>query len=100
MGSKHTKGEWVVYNAEIDENSRIEIKTDNIISVGVKHSSHTKAVAFCGYDKNPEAIANAKLISAAPELLEVLEIIIHYYDSEIKPSILEAAEKAIGKATE
>lgn len=68
---KHTPGKWEVYNAEIDNNSRIEIKTDEIISVGVKKNTHRVTVAFCGYERNPEAIANAKLIAAAPELLKV-----------------------------
>ena len=46
-----------------------------------------------------EIEANMKLIAAAPDMLEVLQVIIHYYDSELKPSILEAAERAINKAT-
>ena len=36
METKHTKGEWEIYGSIPDENGDIKIKTDNLLSVGVR----------------------------------------------------------------
>lgn len=58
--TKHTPGPWVLRKNEDDE------------SYDVTHPSYDpthEAIAYVGYDNNE---ANAKLIAAAPEMLEYL----------------------------
>jgi hypothetical protein len=66
-------------------------------------------VAGIGTDKDdPECTANAKLIAAAPDLLEALRLALPYIegayecafpDSDENNNVLEAAKSAIAKAT-
>ena len=46
-----------------------------------------------------EAKARAKLIAAAPDLLEALKQILRYADSSTDPGIIHVARTAIDKAT-
>lgn len=105
METKHTKGEWEVRTAVPDENRNIKIKTGDVISVGVKSNSSTwhVAIALCGFKDNPECLANAKLIAAAPDLLRALDMCVKLlYDckfNSLDDQVAEA-EAAIKKATE
>lgn len=53
------------------------------------------------YIDNPNRDADARLIASAPDLLDVLERVVEYYDPTImyeKPDWYEIAEQAIAKA--
>ena len=107
METKHTKGNWEVRTAVPDENRNIKIKTGDVISVGVKSNSSTwhVAIALCGFKDNPECHANAKLIAAAPDLLEacmaVKKLNLHLYkDGTIGHDVYMQIRAAIKKATE
>lgn len=96
MEKKFTKGEWTFYetpNYHKPECSRIEV------------SSRDSSLWICkvqnsGYIAEDEGLANAKLIAAAPSLLEALislyESLPDGYASECLPMV----RKAIKKATE
>lgn len=92
---QHTPGEWVVS----------ETYLDGCFTVITKVAAPEKKNIICdiwGMDTK-EGKANAKLIAAAPELLEALEGAVKAMkivtSSAIKPFI-ERAESAIKKATE
>ena len=111
MSNKHTPGPWVIETVPT--------------SVGICHKigpfpprrpDDVKPRSACLYADYPsvhnpadnELYANARLIAAAPELLEALEILVteitlsdvdmEYIDSHFKPHI-EKARAAIAKAT-
>lgn len=92
METKHTKGEWKVSQS----------KTERLGNIVV--DSNTRNIAkVLSWDL--EAKANAKLIAAAPELLEALKCIIEkekMFNLEIPVVLHEPfrkAEQAIKKAT-
>jgi hypothetical protein len=64
---KHTPGPWTVGTS--DDHWKREVRGES-----------GKAVAFSGCFPIAEAHANAKLISAAPELLEALKDVMHLID--------------------
>jgi hypothetical protein len=84
--SKHTPGPWkfVIHN-------RVEI-------VGPKDSSGwpMQVVYNCGMPDDATAIANARLIAAAPELLEALEYLADEY--QYMPKAGAVYEKAMADA--
>lgn len=95
MQRKHTPGPWTVQE-EIDgpvQNTRIV--------------AHKKAVAStaqqCGRPHHwNEAEANARLIAAAPELLEACEALVNAYsihDGTVHARAVDVAVAAIRKAT-
>ena len=69
MGTKHTQGEWFI-NPRSSRNVRCGSKT----------------IANCSQGQNgeneEEEIANAKLIAAAPELLDALQYLVHELTGE------------------
>ena len=83
--SKHTPGPW-----EHNDYQIIETKTE-------------KVIANCTYGgRNPNNANDARLIAAAPELLESLQQLIDWFDSDSNEPIeapLDAARAAIAKAT-
>jgi hypothetical protein len=71
--------------------------------------SDTKPYSVPGFADKETAHANAKLIAAAPDLLEALRLALPYIegayecafpDSDHNENVLEAARAAIAKATE
>jgi hypothetical protein len=93
MENKHTKEPWMVESHK---------DYDKFILVADKNSWLAKV---CNDDTDySEALANAKLIAAAPDLLEALEYIIRCNEKEYMkceiPDALQKAREAIKKATE
>lgn len=66
METKHTKGEWKV--SECIPNAILALEGN----IEINNGDWSIACVFtdCGYDEEPQA--NAKLIAAAPELLDAL----------------------------
>lgn len=97
METKHTKGKW-----------RLQ-KSDPKVFIGESYNSGTDA-EFCAFvqhsvDRRKEAFANAKLIAAAPDLLDALSKIMiwvrsHPRKATIVQSVINEADAAIKKATE
>jgi hypothetical protein len=77
MSAQHTKGPWEV------------VRTDAGIIVRTESAKKTRAgasryAAIGGFDRSDpeqlaEALANARLIAAAPKLLEALEAMVEMY---------------------
>lgn len=88
--SEFTPGPWEVVSAT-DNDGRSRRYVD------ARHAS--VEVAYCGMD-GAETVANARLIAAAPELLEALTRIANV-DKEpmLASEVIELARAAIAKAT-
>lgn len=88
---KGTKGKWEV-SRDIEDNDRVCVKS---------HSGHNFidcwSLDFCSEE---EMRANAKLIAAAPELLEVLQMFVDasYGTKNQDTERFKKAENAINKA--
>ncbi len=90
--AKHTKGPWFLFGNPAH-------------CVGGPHVENgTGGIAMCGMRlREPEeAAANARLISAAPDLLAVCEALVslltHGGSAVERAEVVEAADKAIAKA--
>ncbi|KKL73739.1 hypothetical protein LCGC14_2071870 [marine sediment metagenome] len=68
---KHTPGEWTMNEMS---GSSIDICGDNVW-IGCIHGDHCVSGerATTGFPGNKEAVANARLVSASPELLKICE---------------------------
>lgn len=90
--SKHTPAPWT--NLPRHECIPICRQDEAGLSIGFVHSSDPERTA--------EGLANAKLIAAAPELLEALQGIICACDAtfDVVALDLDAARSAIAKATQ
>ena len=94
--TKHTEGEWTAKLANLNIKDPMFYKSD-VISGGIRVAQ----VAGAGEDC---ANANARLIAAAPELLEACKISLQYV-SDIAPSgiskgiVINLLQQAIAKAT-
>lgn len=87
---KGTPGPWSLQVEACDQTVALDIMGCGVcVSSAIPWSSDTE----CDVDK---AVANANLISAAPELLEALQIICFFED--ISDAQRQIAEKAISKA--
>ncbi|MBT2007044.1 hypothetical protein KKZ39_17275 [Enterobacter hormaechei subsp. xiangfangensis] len=97
MEFKGTKGEW-----DWEENSASQVDGSTCIEV---HSGGGPQIAYlqsfvgwgADYERNA-AIANAKLIAAAPDLLEALQDALHAYDKHGEHPEWDFARAAISKA--
>jgi hypothetical protein len=99
---KGTKGEWIVFEIKKGKSrsGTIEIRKEGIIGVGIESKDTVDGnllVSLCGNKKNEEAVANARLISAAPDLLHAL-MSIENDDNSIPKKIWDMRNKAIAKA--
>lgn len=102
MDAKHTPGPW-----RVSEQSPTIIKQDmrmigNESGVLIGSASGYTGSGFFPTDE--EAVANARLIAAAPELLEALEEVMSMLGSELVKDTLgyewhDKARAAIAKAT-
>jgi len=88
----HTPGKWTIGAHQ------------KIISTGWSiRISDESAIAYVLGERNPELQANARLIAAAPDLLEALKRLIdapNHGTHEAMRRANEAAREAIAKATE
>lgn len=98
---KHTKGEWVSKPLNDASNGWIDIKMSDNTTITIygkpidKENPNHKIVE--------NLIANAKLIAAAPDLLEALQRFVKFVDKlnlEYESSMVLQAKDAIKKATE
>ena len=103
--SKHTPGPWEVVNNPPNE--------DGSTATSIYGSDQYVADVYCGYAgsknmPNAEAAANARLIAAAPELLEALDGMIQVYGGDrdwngpkhsTELELIAMARAAIAKAT-
>lgn len=99
METKFTKGKWKI--VKIPEYH--EPRCSNIEIHSNKHSGWICKIQNNGVIGNSEGLANAKLIEAAPDMLEALEECIKAMKLTCSYAItpfIERAEKAIKKATE
>jgi hypothetical protein len=91
---KGTKGEWSVFNTS-------QIKTGNF-SLGIDCKSERgikSVIIFEERDRKPlEELANAKLIAAAPDLLEALQELVEIMDADGDNGTTHKAKTAIEKA--
>lgn len=105
MKAKHTPGPWTI-NDSMAKDGRKSCLWYYIYAEG-KTVAEVKG-RHCKI-KNSTALSNAKLIAAAPELLEALSEFIDYYESDffnftandgyVKADWVIKASKAIKKAT-
>jgi hypothetical protein len=97
MMAEHTKGPWELEES-LRGNNYTAISGDDWIELATVVTRMK-----LGGDDSPEGLANARLIAAAPELLEALENIILSSDANCGDSLanaIEAARAAIAKAKE
>ena len=91
--SKHTPGNWIA--KPMDSADWIDLVTDDPETCG--GSAHSLPFASCRHF-NQEA--NARLIAAAPDLLEALQAVLsNCLDSQGLADAYEQARVAIAKAT-
>ena len=93
--SKHTKGPWEV----VQTDAGIIVRTE---SVKKTRAGASRYAAIGGFDRSDpeqlaEALANARLIAAAPELLEALKGLLE--QTGLDGWRAEKARDAIAKAT-
>ena len=99
MKTKHTQGEWKWFRFMTSLNGQ----PFKDLNIAITHPDHDNICSLTvNLSKQDEAEANAKLIAAAPELLEALiELTDCDYTSGTHLSCAIAkAKKAIKKATE
>lgn len=99
MSTKHTQGPWEFYT-EPQPNGLPIVGTRGLMVAMLAHSINHEA-------QRETALANARLIAAAPELLKALQALVDAYEKDaaeafhqpwLKPVAI-AARAAIAKAT-
>ena len=85
MKTTHTQTEWqqAEHNKSFIVNSQDPVEQTIICKV---------------YGSDGEAEANARLIAAAPDLLEALDTAVQYIDAKRYPELMQMCEAAISKA--
>jgi hypothetical protein len=98
METKFTKGEWIITDICIDHKGAgyYRIGTNEQDWIAEAKGTHV------GAETSEECLANAKLIAAAPEMFETLELIKSMCDNKLagKNHIWAVANSALKKATE
>lgn len=100
---KHTQGEWKI---DVKEDQG-EIEINSIAPLNSKTPSwYSLAVCFIHKGRGDEPLANAKLIAAAPDLLDIAKRTLFIFDNEcnypegtIGYELAQSAKAAIKKAT-
>ena len=95
--SKHTPGPWLIAESVVSRHAVTNMRRIRSKNEGLEHG------AVCdvyGIQDGSEASANARLIAAAPDLLDALIEIVSADDShELTQKHIESARAAIAKAT-
>ena len=95
--SKHTPGPWLIAESVVSRHAVTNMRRIRSKNEGLEHG------AVCdvyGIQDGSEASANARLIAAAPDLLDALKTIIEDIDSEFGTDCdYNKARAAIAKAT-
>ena len=89
MKTKHTLGEWIIVDGDLIESQD-----------GYPIASIFDGNSIQGGEDAKAIKANAKLIAAAPEMLEVLKSSMPYLEQFALRDILNKAKSVIKKATE
>ncbi len=100
MMSKHTPGPWSY--RKVPRKQEWEIDTKRCPNLG--HESWTGMSVVFGCDDYPKmgkiaGEANARLIAAAPDLLDVAEMVLALATIDTPVELIKAATAAIAKAT-
>ena len=104
---KHTQGPWEIRATRIDDNAFIsDIQAPNQDNPSQSGSNPTVATTWYRPDDG-EAEANARLIAAAPDLLEALNELVNWFGMDRSDwdgwegvnEVLDSASNAIAKAT-
>lgn len=105
MKSAHTPGPWF----SVKNNCYWEIRTEDRNHEGEQIGDACSSKFIDGHDDNPVAEDNARLMAAAPELLEALQGMLEVYGvREVSPNnnatlveveLCDMARTAIEKAT-
>jgi hypothetical protein len=77
--SKHTPGPWILcfQDDDAEPSAGVVFATEQLVGGRIPSTNWDDAVAYCGRNHlNHEVYANARLIAAAPELLEALRDIV------------------------
>lgn len=88
--ASHSHGPWDVFGSQ-------DLSTDEWRSLTVSQA-YMPFLRVCFMTSDGPAMANARLIAAAPELLAALEKIVYDWDGE--PEDMADARAAIAKATQ
>ena len=100
MSNKHTPAPWISMHEEYDPETKWAIDIRNNKPYADKDSQWIASV-HTQFQGDEIGIANAKLIAAAPELLEALQSFPGLIGSEQELTLwVEVAKAAIRKATE
>ena len=98
---KHTPGPWFVPDQTYARNLTVEVD-DGIACPGSGGAmSYTTDVCVLGWNGTPEWDANARLIAAAPDMLEALRSVVDTCRADCPAGLpaLSDARAAIAKAT-
>jgi len=110
MNVKHTPGPWASYPCNLEKYSRVITAKGAMVQVAYTGLNHHDQVAMTKevygdrmtYGPGEETTANARLIVAAPDLLDVLLRMTEYADdgTPIHPSdnLMAEARAAVAKA--
>lgn len=97
---KFTPGKWEIYPKDFQTSK----DTFASLCVGVNGDAIVRITEFAHYHATPEQIANAKLISSAPNLLRALVQLHHDIQNRSSMNLLQdsmmQAQEAIQLATE
>lgn len=87
MSTKHTPGPWIIQWGR---------QGTQPLSI---HNNDVNIVTGMGRKAHPEAVQNARLIAAAPDLLEALQAVASYGSMTGADWVCEKVDAAIAKAT-
>lgn len=105
MTAKHTPGPWKMSHGGLPGDSGFSIASDSAEADNVKITAECWPCTIVSEDHRQELFANGRLIAAAPELLEALEMMAECWQngspvcagSEVAKDAIAAIAKARGE---